>query len=102
MPGRLHLRRRADALHPPGECVDCGACEPACPVEAIFCQDDAPGQCAQFTTENVRFSGQLGSPALPRPVCCLMTPATSPATSSAADGVVARPAAAPGAAPRNR
>jgi hypothetical protein len=33
-----------------------------CPVEAIFCQDDVPGQWAQFTTENVRFSGQLGSP----------------------------------------
>ena len=44
------------------ECVDCGACEPVCPVEAIFCEDDVPGQWAQFTTENVRFSGQLGSP----------------------------------------
>jgi NAD-dependent dihydropyrimidine dehydrogenase PreA subunit len=32
------------------------------PVEAIFCEDDVPGQWAQFTTENVRFSGQLGSP----------------------------------------
>ena len=62
MPGRLHLRRRADALHPPGECAGCGACQPVCPVEAIFCEDDVPGQWAQFTTENVRFSGQLGSP----------------------------------------
>lgn len=24
----------------PDECVDCGACEPVCPVEAIFYQDD--------------------------------------------------------------
>ena len=26
----------------PDECVDCGACEPACPVEAIFFEDDLP------------------------------------------------------------
>ena len=49
-------------LHPPGECAGCGTCEPACPVEAMFCEDDVPGRWAQFTTENVRFSGQLGSP----------------------------------------
>jgi NAD-dependent dihydropyrimidine dehydrogenase PreA subunit len=24
----------------PDECVDCGACEPVCPVEAIFYEDD--------------------------------------------------------------
>ena len=62
MPGRLHLRRPADALHPPRRGVDCGACEPVCPVEAIFYEDDVPGQWAQFTTENVRFFDQLGSP----------------------------------------
>ena len=27
----------------PDECVDCGACEPACPVTAIFYEDDVPG-----------------------------------------------------------
>jgi ferredoxin len=26
----------------PDECIDCGACEPACPVEAIFAEDDLP------------------------------------------------------------
>ena len=26
----------------PDECVDCGACEPVCPVEAIFYEDDLP------------------------------------------------------------
>ena len=26
----------------PGECIDCGACEPACPVSAIFAEDDVP------------------------------------------------------------
>ena len=24
----------------PDECIDCGACEPACPVTAIFAEDD--------------------------------------------------------------
>ena len=61
-PAGCSLRRRADALYPPGECADCGACEPVCPVEAIFCEDDVPGQWAQFTAENARFSGRLGSP----------------------------------------
>jgi NAD-dependent dihydropyrimidine dehydrogenase PreA subunit len=46
----------------PDECVDCGACEPVCPVEAIFYEDDVPGQWAQFTTENAKFFDQLGSP----------------------------------------
>jgi NAD-dependent dihydropyrimidine dehydrogenase PreA subunit len=26
----------------PDECVDCGACEPVCPVTAIFYEDDVP------------------------------------------------------------
>ncbi|MGB6836405.1 MAG: ferredoxin family protein [Dehalococcoidia bacterium] len=26
----------------PDECIDCGACEPACPVTAIFAEDDVP------------------------------------------------------------
>jgi len=28
----------------PDECVDCGACEPVCPVEAIYYEDDVPSQ----------------------------------------------------------
>src|SRR5216110_3178534 len=27
----------------PDECIDCGACEPACPVQAIFTEDDLHG-----------------------------------------------------------
>ncbi len=37
-------------------------CEPVCPVEAIFYEDDVPGQRAQFTAGNAKFSDQLGSP----------------------------------------
>jgi len=28
--------RAIPALHPSDECIDCGACEPVCPVKAIF------------------------------------------------------------------
>ncbi len=54
----------------PDECVDCGACEPVCPVEAIFYEDDVPEEWDKFTADNAAFfsetlEGQpepLGSP----------------------------------------
>ena len=60
---------RALYIHP-DECVDCGACEPVCPVEAIFFEDDVPEKWADYTTDNERFftsilpgrAGALGSP----------------------------------------
>jgi len=36
----------------PDECIDCGACEPACPVTAIFPEDDVPADQQQFTEIN--------------------------------------------------
>ena len=32
----------------PDECIDCGACEPACPVSAIFAEDDLPADQAFY------------------------------------------------------
>ena len=46
----------------PDECVDCGACEPVCPVEAIYYEDDVPEQWAAYTKANVDFFDELGSP----------------------------------------
>jgi ferredoxin len=46
----------------PDEYVDCGACELVCSVEAIFYEDDVPGQWAQFTTENARLFDPLWPP----------------------------------------
>jgi len=50
----------------PDECVDCGACEPACPVTAIFYEDDVPAEWKQFTPINAEFFNDnvsgLGSP----------------------------------------
>ena len=36
----------------PEECIDCGACEPECPVEAIFPEDALPGKWREFTPIN--------------------------------------------------
>lgn len=32
----------------PDECIHCGACEPECPVEAIFEDDDVPEKWSSF------------------------------------------------------
>jgi ferredoxin len=42
--------------------VDCGACEPVCPVEAIFYEDDVPEQWRDYITANYDFFDELGSP----------------------------------------
>ena len=36
----------------PEVCIDCGACEPACPVQAIFPQDLVPEQWKHYTEIN--------------------------------------------------
>ena len=46
----------------PDECVDCGACEPVCPVEAIYYEDDVPEQWKAYTEANVVFFAEIGSP----------------------------------------
>jgi ferredoxin len=50
----------------PDECVDCGACEPVCPVTAIFYEDDVPAEWKQFTPVNAEFFAEnvsaIGSP----------------------------------------
>ena len=39
----------------PDECIDCGACEPACPVSAIFAEDDVPDSVKAFTAINAQW-----------------------------------------------
>ncbi len=54
----------------PDECVDCGACEPVCPVEAIYYEDDLPEDLQPYLADNEAFFAQrlpgrdepLGSP----------------------------------------
>jgi ferredoxin len=46
----------------PDECVDCGACEPVCPVEAIYYEDDVPAAWKDFRAVNTEFFVEIGSP----------------------------------------
>ncbi|HJO07413.1 MAG TPA: ferredoxin family protein [Chloroflexota bacterium] len=39
----------------PDECIDCGACEPACPVEAIFPDFDLPAEMEKYTAINADY-----------------------------------------------
>ncbi len=36
----------------PEECIDCGACEPECPVEAIFEEDAVPEEWNHWIKKN--------------------------------------------------
>ena len=39
----------------PDECIDCGACEPECPVEAIFTEEDLPAEWSHFLKINADY-----------------------------------------------
>jgi NAD-dependent dihydropyrimidine dehydrogenase PreA subunit len=39
----------------PEECIDCGACEPACPVAAIFEESALPEQWRQYIKINADY-----------------------------------------------
>ena len=57
----IYEGERALYIHP-SECVDCGACDPVCPVEAIYYSDDVPDEWADYVRANVEFFEELGSP----------------------------------------
>ncbi len=40
----------------PEECIDCTLCEPECPVEAIFSEDELPAEQAHFLELNAELS----------------------------------------------
>ena len=57
LPGRLHpsdqklaeeFEKENKLYIDPEECIDCGACEPVCPVEAIFEEAATPEKWKQF------------------------------------------------------
>ena len=40
----------------PDECIDCTLCEPECPAEAIFSEDDLPDEQMEFLQINAELS----------------------------------------------
>jgi NAD-dependent dihydropyrimidine dehydrogenase PreA subunit len=67
----IYAGRRTLYIHPG---VDCGACEPVCPVEAVFYEDDVPSEWSAYIRANAellqrpRIAGRRiqGRPARPR------------------------------------
>ena len=37
------------------ECIDCGVCEPECPVKAIFPEDEVPDNMKIYIAKNKKF-----------------------------------------------
>ena len=50
----IHFEQGVDRILyiDPDECIDCGACEPECPVNAIYPEDSLPTDWAKFTPVN--------------------------------------------------
>ena len=42
----------------PEECIDCGACEPECPVEAIFEESEVPDEWNKYIKINYDWFGR--------------------------------------------
>jgi ferredoxin len=40
----------------PEECIDCSLCEPECPVNAIFAEDDVPADQKAYTALNAELT----------------------------------------------
>jgi ferredoxin len=43
----------------PGDCIDCEACVPECPVEAIFAEANVPAQWASWTPLNATKAAEI-------------------------------------------
>ena len=50
----------------PEECIDCGACEPECPVTAIFPEDDVPANMGAYIAKNKTVFESETPPARPK------------------------------------
>jgi NAD-dependent dihydropyrimidine dehydrogenase PreA subunit len=46
----------------PDECVDCGACEPVCPEEAIVYDGTMPSQWEPYLHASAKLFAKVGSP----------------------------------------
>lgn len=45
----------------PDECIDCGLCEPECPVTAIFVDTDVPAEWTDYIKKNEEMGRKLAA-----------------------------------------
>jgi len=50
----------------PDECIDCGACEPECPVTAIFPEEDVPPTQISYIEKNREVFNSDAPPGRPK------------------------------------
>ena len=55
---RLFTDEEFSSFINPEECIDCGACEPECPVEAIFEESEIPEEWSKFIPLNYEYFDQ--------------------------------------------
>jgi len=106
----IHFEEGKDSLLyiNPAECIDCGACQPACPVSAIFPEAEVPAEQQRFIEINSLWytdpdaaRSRVGTGAL-APARAAAPVAASTAAAAPSDGATAGEApaaAAPAAAP---
>ena len=51
----FYLGENTIVIHP-DECIDCGLCEPECPIEAIYADDELPSDQIEFIEINLKLS----------------------------------------------
>ncbi len=54
-PGEPEFEQAEQLYINPDECIDCGACEPACPVSAIFEESAVPAEWQNFIKINADY-----------------------------------------------
>ncbi len=52
----IHFDEGTDRMEyiDPDECIDCGACEPVCPVTAIFALENVPPKWKDYIEKNAK------------------------------------------------
>lgn len=63
-PGGPDFDKHDQLFIDPVACIECGACEPVCPVEAIYDEDDVPEQWRSSIAANRRFFVDEEAPTL--------------------------------------
>ncbi len=89
----IHFEEGSDKMLfiDPAECIDCGACQPACPVSAIFPEGDVPDDQSHFIDLNALWfsdapaaRAQVGGDAAPAAAAAPADAAPAPAAEDSA------------------